>query len=126
MPAPASDPIPWWASEAFLRGVALWNRGLFWDAHEAWEEPWRAAGRRTGVGRFLQGLILLAAAGVKHERGAAESARRLAARGVRQLRSEAREAGARFDAPAFGAAVERWIAGDLPAPPLLRLDPSRG
>ena len=89
-----------------------------------WEEPWRGAGRDSVVGRFLQGLILLAAAAVKHELGAAEPARRLAARGARQVRSEAHEAGARFDAPAFAAAVERWVAGDRSAPPLLRLDPS--
>ena len=116
------DPAAWWKHEAFLRGTDLWNRRLFWEAHEAWEEPWRAAGRHSVAGHFLQGLILLAAAGVKHELGAAGPARRLAARGARRLR-EARDAGPRVDAPAFAAAVERWVAGALPAPPLLRLDP---
>jgi predicted metal-dependent hydrolase len=108
--AASFDAATWWACESFLHGAELWNRGFFWEAHEAWEEPWRAAGRNTVVGRFLQGLILLAAAGVKHERGATGPARRLAARGARRLR-DAHAAGPRFDAPAFAAAVERWVGG---------------
>lgn len=46
---------------ALLRGVELYTAGRYWDAHEAWEGPWRAEGdpyRRT----FLQGLIQAAAA----------------------------------------------------------------
>ena len=117
---PAFDPDAWWACEGFLHGADLWNRRFFWEAHEAWEEPWRAAGRQSEVGRFLQGLILLAAAAVKRELGAPGPARRLAARGARRLRA-ARPAGPRFDAPAFAAAVEAWIAGDDGALPLLWL-----
>ena len=45
---------------AFARGAALFARGEWWEAHEAWEEPWlRAAGPDRA---FLQGVILLAAA----------------------------------------------------------------
>jgi hypothetical protein len=111
-----------WSGEAFLRGVELWNRGEFWEAHEAWEGPWRAAGRDTPLGRFLQGLILLAAAGVKHERGAREPARRLAARGARRI-GAAGPVEPPFDAPAFAAAVERWVGGRDPEPPTLRMLP---
>src|SRR5687767_7126400 len=106
-----------WRSEGFRRGAELWNRGRFWEAHEAWEEPWRAAGRHTPAGRFLQGLILLAAAGVKRQGGAQAVARRLAARGARRLAGEQAVPG--FDAPAFAADVERWVEGALPAPPRL-------
>jgi len=50
-----------------LRGVELFNAQRFWDAHEAWEEPWLTA---TGEERqFLQGLIQLAAAYVHVQRG---------------------------------------------------------
>ena len=41
-------------------GIALFNSGEFWEAHEAWEEIW---GNHPEDGRFfIQGLIQLAAA----------------------------------------------------------------
>jgi hypothetical protein len=116
------DPRAPFCCEAFLHGVDLWNHRFFWEAHEAWEDPWRAAGRESPLGRFLQGLILLAAAAVKRELGAAGPARRLAARGARGLRSKP---GVQppFDASAFAAAVDAWVSGLRSAPPPLRLDP---
>lgn len=46
--------------DAWLEGVACFNRGDYWDAHEAWEAIWLAA---TGATKhFYGGLILLAAA----------------------------------------------------------------
>jgi hypothetical protein len=102
----------------FRHGAELWNRGLYWEAHEAFEGPWRAAGRHTPRGRLFQGLILLAAAAVKHERGASATARRLAARGARAI-ARAPGAAAPFDAPAFAAAVESWVGGTRPGPPVL-------
>ena len=56
-------------SPQFLRGVALFNAGYYWEAHEAWEGLWLAAGRTTPLARFLKGLIKLAAAGVKVREG---------------------------------------------------------
>ena len=42
------------------RGVALFNEGLYWDAHEAWEEAWTPD--RHGAERgFYKGLIQVAA-----------------------------------------------------------------
>lgn len=42
------------------RGAHLFNAGEWWEAHEAWEGPWKEA---TGERRaFIQALILLAAA----------------------------------------------------------------
>ena len=108
----------WWLSEEFLYGVDLWNRGFFWEAHEAWEGPWRAAGRGTLVGDLLQGYILLAAAAVKHELGAEPAARRLVARAARRM-GDARAAQAPFDGPAFAAAVAAWVTGRQPTHPLL-------
>jgi len=41
-------------------GIALFNSGKFWEAHEAWEEIWM---NHPEDGRFfIQGLIQLAAA----------------------------------------------------------------
>lgn len=47
--------------EAHLEhGIALFNAGKFWEAHEAWEEIWK---NHPEDGRFfIQGLIQLAAA----------------------------------------------------------------
>ena len=46
--------------EDLERGIALFNGGKYWEAHEAWEEIWK---RRPEDGRFfLQALIQLAAA----------------------------------------------------------------
>jgi hypothetical protein len=109
-----------WRCEAFLHGVDLWNRRFFWEAHEAWEDPWRAAGRESPLGRFLQGLILLAAASLKHELGAPGPARRLAARGARRLRSKP-GVEPPFDATSFAAAVEAWVSGLRSGPPRLHL-----
>ncbi|WP_019588665.1 DUF309 domain-containing protein [Deinococcus apachensis] len=46
--------------EELREGARLFAAGEWWEAHEAWEEPWRAA---SGDERhFIQALILLAAA----------------------------------------------------------------
>ena len=52
---------------ALRRGIALFNNGEFWQAHEAWEEAWlHESGERK---LFLQGLIQLAAAHYHLQRG---------------------------------------------------------
>jgi len=51
---------PW---EALARGADLFNRGLHWEAHEAWEELWLALDDEPRL--FVQGLIQVAAAGHK-------------------------------------------------------------
>ena len=53
-------PPPW---EALARGADLFNRGLHWEAHEAWEELWLALEDEPKL--FVQGLIQVAAAGHK-------------------------------------------------------------
>jgi predicted metal-dependent hydrolase len=41
-------------------GVDLFNRGLYWEAHEAWEEAWMPDRRGPDSG-FYKGLIQVAA-----------------------------------------------------------------
>lgn len=53
-------PLPW---EALSKGAALYNQGLFWEAHEAWEELWLELEGEQKL--FVQGLIQAAAAGHK-------------------------------------------------------------
>jgi hypothetical protein len=52
--------------------IDLFNHGYYWEAHEAWESLWIAAGRIGPVADFLKGLIHLAAAGVKIREGVPE------------------------------------------------------
>jgi hypothetical protein len=49
--------------------VDLFNHGYYWEAHEQWESLWHACGRKGPVANLLQGLIRLAAAGVKVREG---------------------------------------------------------
>lgn len=53
----------------YLHAVDLFNHGYYWEAHEAWEGLWHAAGRGGREADFLKGLIKLAAAGVKLKEG---------------------------------------------------------
>ena len=46
----------------FQRGVALFNAGNFFEAHEALEDAWRASPQGSSLRRHLQGLTQLAVA----------------------------------------------------------------
>jgi len=63
------QPASWQDSSEYVFGVDLFNHGYYWEAHEAWEALWLAAGRQGGVAQFLKALIKLAAAGVKAREG---------------------------------------------------------
>ena len=67
----------------FQRGLTLFNRGKYFDAHEVWEDVWRAA--PVEEKKFLQGLIQIAVALHHHSRGNAVGARSLLARAQRNL-----------------------------------------
>ena len=57
------DPSHW---ELFQRGIDLFNRGEFFEAHEVWEELWHlSTGRQYD---FIQGLIQTAVALVHYQR----------------------------------------------------------
>ena len=62
-------PAAWRECDDYLYGIDLFNHGFYWEAHEAWESLWHAAGREGVVAGFLKGLIKLAAAGVKAREG---------------------------------------------------------
>ena len=71
--------------EAYERGIRLFNRQKFFEAHEAWEEIWQRAHEVDR--RFLQGLIQAAAFLLKVEEGSLEGARRLYERAVDKLKA---------------------------------------
>jgi hypothetical protein len=56
-------------NEVYAYALDLFNHGFYWEAHEAWESLWHAAGRRGRTADFLKGLIKLAAGGVKAREG---------------------------------------------------------
>ena len=68
------DPDHWASCEKYLFAIDLFNNHFFWEAHEALEPLWRDSGRDTTAGRFLQGLIKISAALLKHSMGNMEGA----------------------------------------------------
>jgi uncharacterized protein len=80
------DPERWRECHGYLWGVDLFNGGFYWEAHEAWEGVWRAYDRSETPALFLQGLIKLAAAGVKTREGVVHGVRNLAAGAARHFR----------------------------------------
>jgi predicted metal-dependent hydrolase len=100
------------------RGIELFDRGAWFDCHEAFEEVWRST---TPEPRDLwQGLIQVAV-GLHHalDRGRPEVGRRVLAKGRRRL--------ARLPSPCEGIEVaallaavgewERWLAAPEGEPP---------
>jgi len=70
-------PEDWQGCELYLYAIDLFNYGYWWEAHEALETLWHAAGQKSTLcGRFIQGLIQLAGAQLKRymaELGGAQS-----------------------------------------------------
>jgi hypothetical protein len=69
--------------EPYLRAIRLFNDGTFFEAHEVWEDVWRAS--VPPEKQFLQGLIQVAVALHHHGKGNLVGARSLLARGSRNL-----------------------------------------
>jgi len=82
----ALDPARWEDSAAYRHGVDLFNHGFYWEAHEAWESLWHAAGRSGPVAIWLKSLIKLAAAAVKVREGNSVGAMRHARRSMELLK----------------------------------------
>lgn len=76
-PAPLV-PSAWQDAPDYLWGLDLFNHGYYWEAHEAWEGLWIAAGRHGPVAELLQGLIKLAAGALKWRQRQPRAARSLA------------------------------------------------
>lgn len=75
----------WQSCQPYLYGIDLFNHGYWWEAHEALESVWLAAGQETETGQFVQGLIQLAAAQLKRFMGEERGARLLTESGVEKL-----------------------------------------
>lgn len=74
----------WQSHVTYLVGIDLWNFGYYWEAHEIWESAWQSTRiipqrnipNPPSLHHFLQALIKLAAAGVKHREGNSVGAER--------------------------------------------------
>jgi predicted metal-dependent hydrolase len=75
----------------YLHALDLFNRACFFDAHEVWEDVWRAAPPEEK--KFLQGLIQIAVAFHHHSTGNLVGARSLLERGSRNLQGYPQEHG---------------------------------
>lgn len=109
----------WRQSAAYLRGVALFNAGYYWEAHEAWEGLWHAHGRRGATADLLKALIKVAAAGVKVREGQPAGVATHARRAAALFDAVRAQAGGRLlglDLEAW-AATARRIAEDPPRDP---------
>jgi predicted metal-dependent hydrolase len=118
-----ADPADWRSSLLYCWGIDLFNAGYYWEAHEAWEAVWVAAGRRGAVADFLKALIKLAAGGVKIREGAAAGARRHLRRAMELFGNVVRQMPAAderwlgLSPAALQQTCERMLAGPLPAQP---------
>lgn len=69
--------------DRLARGVALFNSGRYFEAHEVFEDLWRASEGELRI--VYQGVVQACAGLVKHQRGAPASARTLLAKGLGKL-----------------------------------------
>lgn len=93
------------------RGAALFNAGLFFEAHEYWEDVWR--GSRPPERTFYHGLVQAAAGCYHAEKGNAHGAAVLLAKARTKLESYApRYLG--VDVAALLASLEATRAGAAP------------
>ena len=78
-------PDRWREEVLYLFGADLYNHGFFWEAHEAWEAVWQAAGTRSARGPFFKGLIQCAAALLHLRRDKASTFLRVSGRAIGYL-----------------------------------------
>ncbi|RME46951.1 MAG: DUF309 domain-containing protein [Deltaproteobacteria bacterium] len=67
----------------FFTGVERFNGGAFLEAHELWEDLWRASSAPSRD--FLQGLVQISAGFVHAQRGNRKGAISLCAKGLHRL-----------------------------------------
>ena len=109
----------------FHHGIELFNRGRYFEAHEALEEAWRASPPEHK--QCMQGLVQ-AAVGMHHfGHGNMTGARGVLARAVRNIEPYAPERLGLTLAPLLES-LRAWLAcaeqgGEPPAPPAMVVSP---
>jgi predicted metal-dependent hydrolase len=106
----------------FDRGAALFNRAEFFEAHEVWEDVWRASPPEQK--KFVQGLIQISVALHHYSTNNLAGAQSLLRRGTRNLADCPREFGG-IDMDALLDEIHSWqraleTNGAVPVAPRLR------
>lgn len=84
-PPDSFSPENWQDCEDYLYSIDLINHGFWWEAHERLKHVSIGAGRESETGQFVQGLIQIAAALLKHFMKENEGAETLATLGLGNL-----------------------------------------
>lgn len=110
----------WQSCNEYLYGIDLFNYGYWWEAHEALEVVWVAAGRQTETGLFIQGLIQISAAHLKKFQGFNDVAKRMATEGLEKMK---RIKGTYFgiNVSKFRISVESYFSGNNKMPVTIEL-----
>lgn len=104
-------------SDVYLYGVDLFNFAYWWECHEEWEAIWKSTGPDSYEGRFLQGMVQIAAANLRKFMGSHDSGAALARKGIDRLRDYEDDIFLGIDVAAFIAATERHFEpGENPSP----------
>jgi len=111
------DPDRWWESREHRAAAALFDRGAWLEAHEAFESLWIELPRGSADAALLQGLIQAAVALHKLATGHRGAAERLARRAASRLRRAGRRLG--VDGSGVAAALETHLSDPRAAPPRL-------
>ena len=93
---------------AFQPGLALFNSGRFFDAHEALEDVWREAPRHSRLRRHLQGLVQLAVAFHHRSTGNLVGAQSVLERALRNL-AGAKESFPEVDWESLRSSLKPWL-----------------
>jgi len=102
----------------YVHAINLFNQAAFFDAHEVWEDVWRAAPPEEK--KFLQGLIQVAVAFHHHSTGNLIGARSLLERATRNLQGYPEDhAGVQLSALLLSLATwKETLANGGPLPPM--------
>ena len=122
-------PASWTECGDYLYGVDLFNRAFLWEAHEAWEWVWIAAGKTTEPAGFVQGLIQVSAALLRHHLGTPGGASNLVTRAWGRLEAVEQRLSETGEPLYMGIPVEIWkqsvedyLAASSGPYPFLRLE----
>ena len=110
----------WRSCDEYLYGIDLFNYGYWWEAHEALEAVWVAAGRQTETGLFVQGLILIAVAHLKIHQGFNDVGQRMAEDGLDKMKHK-QGIYLGIDVSVLRNAVKSYCAGNGQTPVIIKL-----
>ena len=104
---PRTDPTAWRGNVPYLYGMALFEAGFYWEAHEVWEPVWMNCAPNSPERHLLQALIQYANAALKRDMARARATRRLIDDCSKHLVRVPRRSG---QGVLMGVDVVRWLA----------------